>query len=548
MATRRILFRFFDAPTPGEDVILWGGGRLTLLAGGCLGSVGAAQGAAYARALGAAYLPETDALSGAGSSAARVASAAGSTEALLGAGSSSVLAGGAPLESGYLPFGASGWMYVSIPDPGAVYTLIVKFADLPLTTATWPVAMMIGDANMWPRNLVAYSQMQDASPDRHRTLGLRASDGAIEWGNTSSDQAAGAQVHVLARDNSANTAHARVIRSSDQSVHWSIDAAAVGDRTPIVIAIGELVNAAFVGQGFLGAQPKVVAVILLRVVPINADSQAYSAPACRNAYDVWGGDEVIGYWPMSQAVGSAVPNQVAGGSAGILTGVTSAAFVRTVGDGVPYLPLTSAGRAGGLVEAEAVAQAGAASAARGAGKVDVDAGGLAGESSAASVSGELGDVSASAPLTSVDASRGAGPVAAEAGGLGLNESSASGAGRAALAGGVYLPIGDAAVSWGAGSIGYAQAGGYAELADGMWGAALVELEAAGLIDLETAKIRLSLEVATSVGLAMTVSGAGVELTTEVVASPSLELTMTVASAGVEMATEVATGIELEIEI
>lgn len=545
MATRRILFRFFDA---GEDVETWGGGRLTLLAGGVLGSVGAAQGTAYARALGAAYLPEMDAGQGTGDVDVEASALSGETIGLAGAGSSQVLAGSAPLESGYLPFGASGWMYVPIADPGAIYTLVVKFADLPLTTPVWPVVAMIGDANAtFPRNLVAYSQMQDAAIDRHRTLGVHPTTGAIEWGNSSASQAVGAQVHALAHDNTANTAHARVIQSSDQSVHWSIDAAAVADRTPTVIAIGELVNAAFVGQGFAVAQPKVVAVVLLRVVASDVDLQAYSSPACRNAYDEWNSDEVIGYWPMSQAVGSAVPNQVAGGPAGVLTSVTSSAFVRTVGDGVPYLPLASAGRAGGLVEADAGALLGEASASRGAGSVDVEAGAFAagtsalagsaaavalagtgsiGESNTASVSAEiavsLGDAMASLTLV------------------------ATGAVGVAIDGAAYIPIGSAASSWGAGSIGYAQGFGHAELAAQGWGAGLVELEAAGLIRFPASVgLTLDFEIAVALNFEFTVAAGDIEFS--MVVGVDVDFGFTVAE-DIEFDMEVAGDVDLDFDI
>lgn len=480
MATRRILFRFFDAAPAGEDVILWGGGRLTLYAGGVLGSVSASQGAAYARALGAAYAPETDSgrgagevdaeagassgetsgASGAGEGSVLGAAASGSTEATLGAGavdplgagrvaeasaargsgevgdvlagallgesgdvrgagSARVLAGGTPLESGYLPFngtfglGFATGLFSGITD---TYTIAAKFAQ-PMEDGGSGGGAGHYFAAGGP-GAGASTQARYAGAGRPGATGTSGywharTDSGVEFELVGVPASIPAGECIIAIKRTATHAKLRVI--SGGAVVYTNDVAVAFVAVPDHLSIAALCDVT--GAKWSQAGPADFISAIVSSVEVS-DAELVAWGAGRNARPHVPG--IRSYYVAADAVGASIPDRGPNGVAMALTAASASDIVRTVGDGVPYVALASAGRAGGLVEAEGASAISQASATRGSGAVS-------------------------------------------------------------LTGAGYLPLGDSSASWGAGSLGYVQGAGLAGLSAGSWGAGLVELEAAGLV-------------------------------------------------------------------
>ena len=238
---------------------------------------------------------------------------------------------GIPVERHYLPF--NGTTNIARIVGGMLgystqYALVLKMAALPATNAGWPVPGHLSNSAATPfgNNITDVMQLKNAAPPDYRHVGLTTA-GAINYDRETgaTGQTTGAQVHMVARDNTANLARARVIKASDQSVFWApADAATTQDSAPDDIIIGAYANP----NGSLNSGPcdlQLVAVLAFWSIPSDALLQAYSAPSCRDARTVFG-SALKGYWVASGAVGSSIPALV-GTPPMALTGVTASALV-----------------------------------------------------------------------------------------------------------------------------------------------------------------------------------------------------------------------------
>lgn len=205
------------------------------------------------------------------------------------------------------------------------YAVVLKMARLPTTDAGWPVIAHLNQSgNAFVGNLTDYDQVQDSTPDTHRHAGITVA-GGTNYARASAAQVSGAQVHMIGRDLTANTARIRVIPSSDQSLYWApADAATSEDSAPDDIIVGGLANP----NGTLNSGPCdvwLVAVLAFWSLPADALLQAYAAPTCRDARPIFG-SALKGYWPVSGMVGTSVPALV-GSAAMACTGLTAASLV-----------------------------------------------------------------------------------------------------------------------------------------------------------------------------------------------------------------------------
>ena len=211
-------------------------------------------------------------------------------------------------EQHYLPF--DGLVDYAYSDGGATgystqYALIVKISTLPTQTAASPfIAHLSDSAVVFVANLTDIDQMIDAATDTYRHAGYTLASG-INYDRASTSQCAGAQVHMLGRNMTDNTARVRVIKASDQSVFWGpSDVSATQDRAPDDICLGALCNPNLT----FNSKPcdiRLVAVVFVDAIPSDADLQLYAAPTCHDARPIFGAS-IKGYWAASSAVGSSI--------------------------------------------------------------------------------------------------------------------------------------------------------------------------------------------------------------------------------------------------
>jgi len=419
-----------------EDVILWGGGRLTLYAGGVLGSVSAQQGAAYARALAGGYGPETDAGRGAGEVDAEAGASTGSADAPQataraplegaslalaassshGAGLAALQAGGrtAEPESGHIQTdGVDDYIYGANAAQGvsaAGWTFIVKIADkTPYAeqAANRYIAILGDDEPALSGGasridaLYVSTEATGADPRNNiQFIGARTTGSSWYLAYPTDARRGPLTISVYTKNTVPRRKDILVIQNGGvlyrNTKYPSVDDATAG-RTPLHITAA-VRNLA--GTLSLFSKLQLVAVALINDEAPEAEVVAYSQ--CRDAREVWTDPaRRHRYYALAQAAGSSVPD--------------------IGGDGLVPLALL-----GGLSDAD----------------VRLDDPGLVGLASAARGNAQTPPV--------------------------------LGAG--------YLPMGDTSAAWGAGALGYTQAaGGCAGLADELRANALVELEAAGLV-------------------------------------------------------------------
>lgn len=229
---------------------------------------------------------------------------------MLAAGQLAAHADAAAPEQHYLPFdGVTDFAYADAGATGYTtqYAVVLKMATLPTTNAGWPVPihLSVSSASPWANNVTDSDQMPAGAPNQHRHVGVTTA-GAVSFTRVNVGQCAGAQVHMLGRDLTANTARMRVIKASDQSVFWGpADAATTQDSAPDDICIGGYLNPGLT-RNSSPCDLQLIAVVFLDSIPSDADLQLYADPDCRDARPIFG-SSIKGYWAASSAVGSSIP-------------------------------------------------------------------------------------------------------------------------------------------------------------------------------------------------------------------------------------------------
>lgn len=235
-------------------------------------------------------------------------------------------------ERHYLPFKSDSSTIAKIVGGilgyGTEYAVGVKMATLPATDAGWPVTIHLNDPAASPiwNNVTDASQLQNASPIQHRHVGFTTA-GGLNTNRSSGGigQCAGAQVHAIGRDLTANASWIRIIKSSDQSLFWApSDAATNQDSVPQDIIVGAYANP----DGSLNSGPcniQLISVVAFHSRPSDALFQAWAHPDCHDARPIFG-SALKGYWPVSGMVGASVPALV-GSAAMACTGLTAADLV-----------------------------------------------------------------------------------------------------------------------------------------------------------------------------------------------------------------------------
>ena len=204
------------------------------------------------------------------------------------------------------------------------YSLVLKLATLPTTTADWPIiAHLSYSGNVFAGNVTDYVQLQGGAI-LHRHAGITLA-GGTNYARATASQCPGAQVQMFGRDLTANLARVRIVKSSDQSLFWAPgDVATAEDSTPDDIIIGGLGNP----NGTLNSSPcdvQLVAVLAFHSLPSDALLQAYASPTCRDARPIFG-SALKGYWPVSSMAGSSVPALI-GSASMACTGLTASNLV-----------------------------------------------------------------------------------------------------------------------------------------------------------------------------------------------------------------------------
>jgi hypothetical protein len=336
MATRRILFRFFDS---SEDVTTWGGGRLTLYAGGVLGSVSAQQGAAYARALGAAYAPETD--------------------AGRGAGEVEVVAG-APEGSAYYssPGGAGDYAEAS---SNVAARVVFPGASAPVCTVAF-----------WAQNTTVSSVFVGDTTDTRPIIECNAAGGFDV--SVRDNVAAAASVWNDADPASATWEHFAVTCDGTDCIAYGAGSAG----TPVAIAGTYAAADEFFALRSLGCPGDVRNIMVIdRALTAGEVAALYAAGPTHNPLNgtgAWAAGQSIPVIWCTPAVGGRVVNSGDGGTCDLVLAGNATSEVDPGALTVPYLPQSDTATGAGAAGVEAGAELHIGLAALGSGLLDIEGG------------------------------------------------------------------------------------------------------------------------------------------------------------------------------
>ena len=122
------------------------------------------------------------------------------------------------------------------------------------------------------------------------------------------ETATGQQVYAVAhRDTATRRADLYLVKAGATLATAGMDMTAGGAaRTPLHVGVGTLLATGHVSAGAYYSATNLIALALVRGLATEAELQAYSLAS--DARAVWNSARLWGYWPVSGAVGSSVPN------------------------------------------------------------------------------------------------------------------------------------------------------------------------------------------------------------------------------------------------
>jgi hypothetical protein len=181
---------------------------------------------------------------------------------------------------------------------GTEYALVTKVANTGVSGADNYLAHLSVPGNTSPAgaNISDVTRRVISTGQRYSVIGLTAA-GATNYSRASVSDAVAAvdtgAVYMVGRNLTTNLARGRVV-GADQAIRWTFaDLAAATDTEPLDVCIGAALSHAF--SPFAGTYYAIgwVASLVLRIVPTDAQLQAYAAT--NDALSVWSLDQIDWY-------------------------------------------------------------------------------------------------------------------------------------------------------------------------------------------------------------------------------------------------------------